>query len=131
MELTATAARPSLARTYLPKATDFTDLPILAKPTKYPARPGVEMAICPTCHGHGGWNLRLNCYPHSEYRHLKTDCAQCRGYGWINPEDACEHKMHEITPAEARNRGFVHMGRCHHVEICETCGTIRDDSTDD
>ncbi|HMN10953.1 MAG TPA: hypothetical protein PKD55_01360 [Bellilinea sp.] len=36
---------------------------------------------CPTCHGYGGWHLKLNAY--GEGRHFDCSCSDCYGWGYL------------------------------------------------
>lgn len=112
---------------FLPDATDFTDIPLLAKPEGYPQ--GAD-TICPLCHGHGKWNLELNAY--GSGKHFQGGCGQCWGWGWVTPEDAdCIHEFVEISQAKAKALGVMHFGMCWHVIQCTKCGRLRSyDSSD-
>jgi hypothetical protein len=128
--------------TYL-EATDpdaFLDYPKFAPPVEYHPEWAVE---CPVCQGHGGWNLRVNCYPlhHREdtpenrhfHAHFRCHCTQCAGWGWTTPENAeCVHDYaRQLSYAECRDRGVYHAGRCWHVYECSKCGkTLSQDSSD-
>lgn len=90
---------------------------------------------CHVCHGHGGWNLRLNAYPlhdredtsenRHKFSHFKCNCGQCNGWGWIKPDSAdakCE--KHEWKHVRA-------TGRCLHLYECQNCGKQHEvDSSD-
>lgn len=110
---------------YLPDATDFTDIPVQPKP-------GEDAVLCPKCKGHGYWNLKLHAFaplpgdPHSRRQHFKASCAQCWGWGWVRAtsRDAiCLHDFVEIKPDQPF-RGF-------HTLKCQVCGKKRSYSTDD
>lgn len=78
---------------------------------------------CPTCKGHGYWNLRLNAYPRYENpadRHFKSMCGTCNGYGYTESPNPCAHDW--------ANRETI--GRCLHRATCSKCGmtTIVDSS---
>jgi len=111
---------------FLPRATDFTDLPVL--PTPYERMPNSFKADtvwvkCPLCHGHGRWNLLLNEY--GPGKHFQQAC-QCNGWGWVeagSPDATCIHDMKEIAPDQP--------WRCWHTYKCQKCGhTVSHDSSD-
>jgi len=80
--------------------------------------------ICPTCHGHGGWNLLLNQYPlpdgmantpenRSKFSHFRCHCMHCNGWGYVRETENCPG--HE----------WVHVrntGRCLNLYRCSVCG---------
>lgn len=71
---------------------------------------------CPTCKGHGMWNLKINSYPRHANpadRHFKQDCGTCYGYGYVSADKpVCEHDWgHRET-----------IGKCLHRVICSKCG---------
>ena len=107
--------------TYLPDATDFTDIPLLPDPVvTYPAKAG--HVPCQVCHGHGKWNLHLNAY--GPGRHFQGMCGQCWGWGWVSGPDAtCVHVWKGIAP----DQPF----RCWHTEQCTRCNVTRSYSSDD
>ena len=79
---------------------------------------------CPTCKGHGYWNLKTNAYPRYENpadRHFKQVCSTCNGYGYTNKPNPCEHDWsHRKT-----------IGKCLHEVTCSKCGTkMQVDSSD-
>ena len=43
----------------------------------------------------------------------------------------CEHKMVEITMAEAKKLKVYHAGSCYHVYKCEKCGLIESHDSSD
>lgn len=129
---------------FLPTATNFTDMEVRQPPTGYPCK-AEEATICPQCKGYGGWILTLNAYPlpqgmedtaenRAKYCHFRAHCSQCSGWGWVKAgsKDAeCVHKNRELSVEECRARGIGHHGMCWHVYECEKCGQIRSvDSSD-
>ena len=57
--------------------------------------------LCPTCKGHGGWNLELNAYAlpdatedtpenRKKFCHFRASCTACWGWGYIQP-GTCAH----------------------------------------
>jgi hypothetical protein len=112
---------------YLPDCTDFTNIPVLKKPSKYR-----KMVKCPKCKGHGHFNLRLNAY--GPGKHFQGTCSQCCGCGWVDPKDAiCIHEWKEIGREECRKRGVYHAGNCYHVYVCSKLGcaaVMAQDSSD-
>lgn len=120
--------------TYLPDATDFTDMAVKDRPdTRFAGMLG-PWVPCPKCHGYGGWNLKLHAYPPvyvqctSEppiRQHFQAACGQCWGWGWVTPgPDAdCVHTYQEIAPDQP--------WRCWHTIQCTACGRTRSyDSSD-
>jgi hypothetical protein len=77
----------------------------------YPAQKAVPPSYlsgytkrCPTCRGHGGWNLLLSAFPLSGkdntvenrhlFSHMRATCHACSGHGWIRPDDdRCTHEF--------------------------------------
>lgn len=92
----------------------------------YPGKPRPDWmkdaVECPKCKGHGGWNLSLDVRNDPENPHFRMHCAQCRGHGWVRPENAgCAH--------EYRHDRMV--GRCLEIMRCWKCGAeIQVDSSD-
>lgn len=80
---------------------------------------------CPTCKGHGQWNLVINEYMRYENpadRHFKQMCGTCNGHGYVNPaRPVCEHDWsHRVT-----------IGKCLHRVTCIKCNqTVEIDSGD-
>jgi hypothetical protein len=111
----------------------FLDFEIKEPPIEwYPDR----TCVCPVCHGHGGWNLRVNCYPtHGrprEFGHFRCSCNQCNGYGWVTPQETkCIHEFVEISYQEAKALGVRHEGRCWHVTKCTKCGATQSHDSSD
>lgn len=110
----------------IPKATDFTDLPLLPNPAEdrpeyltFKDSPPPEAYVhCPVCKGHGYWNTKLNAY--GPGKHAQMFCSQCWGWGWVlkdTPDATC---IHEWKLGEAPE-----LGRCMHRDICTKCGTDR------
>ncbi|NIN00473.1 MAG: hypothetical protein GTO24_21045 [candidate division Zixibacteria bacterium] len=105
---------------FLPEATDFTDMEVKDRDHAFGTD---DLILCPLCHGHGGWNLKLNAY--GEGRHFRSNCRQCNGWGWVKPEDAeCIHVFKELGVEECRERGIAHWGMCFHVYECVNCDRI-------
>lgn len=69
---------------------------------------------CPTCKGHGGWNLKLNqyCDDIPAHRHFRCCCSTCNGFGYTYTKNQCEHKW-TYERSEAM---------CLHRYKCEKCG---------
>lgn len=114
--------------TYLPDATDFTDMIIQLPPHERFASMAGDYTLCPKCHGYGGWNLRLNAYRGEtpDQRHFRASCGQCWGWGWVareGPDATCVHEYREIEPDQP--------WRCWHTIQCTKCGRTRSyDSSD-
>jgi RecJ-like exonuclease len=80
--------------------------------------------ICPTCHGHGGWNLLLNQYPlpfgqedtaenRHKFVHFRSHCMHCNGWGYVREDEMCPgHEWRHI-----RN-----TGNCLNLYRCDHCG---------
>lgn len=83
----------------------FQDLP------KQDPVPGFD-SECPTCKGHGMWNLRLNAYPRevTAARHFKQVCSTCFGVGYVTGE-VCEHEWHAVRDV-SRNLHVSQCGKC-------------------
>jgi hypothetical protein len=131
-------------RTYLPTATNFTDMAVRQPPTGYPCKAD-EAVLCPLCKGYGGWVLTVNAYPlpqgmedtaenRAKYCHFRAHCRQCAGWGWVkrNGEDAeCVHEYRELSVEECRTKRIKHWGMCWHVHECLKCQrTMSTDSSD-
>lgn len=129
---------------YLPKATDFTDMTLMSPPTGYPCK-AEDAVLCPLCKGYGGWNLSLNSYPlpqgyddtpenRSKYVHFRAHCNQCNGWGWVRADSAdatCIHEYKELSVEQSQQKGIKHWGMCWHVYECSKCGhTMSQDSSD-
>lgn len=117
-----------MTTTFLPDATDFTDLPVrtLAAFTDFAdgSKRSGTFVLCPKCHGHGGWNLLLNQY--GPGKHFQASCAQCWGWGWVagdSTDATCLHDFHAIKP----DQPF----RCWHTDQCRKCGRTVSYSSDD
>lgn len=112
------------------KPTDpdaFTDM------VKKPSEPARDMLVryrlmpadstvveCGKCHGHGGWNLKLNAY--GSGRHFRASCNNCTGWGYV-PAAQGDH-VHEWDRGET-------VGRCVTRYTCVGCGKVSDvDSSD-
>ena len=50
----------------------FDGIPIKPRPPNFDR-------ICPTCKGHGRWNIEL----HHHQRSKQATCGHCYGYGWL------------------------------------------------
>lgn len=110
-----------MTTTFLPDATDFTDIPVMAHPGATYADKATHV-LCPKCQGHGKWNLTVNAY--GPGRHFQGSCGQCWGWGWVSGADAtCLHTFVAIAP----DQPF----RCWHTIQCTACGTKRSYSSDD
>lgn len=129
---------------YLPTATNFTDMEVRQPPTGYPCKAD-EAVICPKCKGYGGWVLTENAYPlpkgmedsaenRAKYCHFRAHCNQCNGWGWVKRDslDAqCVHDYHELSVEQCRAKGIGHHGMCWHVYECAKCGEIRSTDSSD
>lgn len=91
--------------------------PPLEQPSYFP-----KSKLCPVCHGHGGWNLRVNAYPlhgrentqeNRQRTHFQAHCVQCHGYGWTN--DNCVHEYHMTK----------NVGRCLNEYACAKCQKVK------
>jgi hypothetical protein len=114
----------------------FLDMVKLDRPIQWHPELDTE---CPVCHGYGGWNLKVRCYPLREgqsahFAHFRCHCTQCQSWGWVQagPDTSCIHEFsRELGLAECRARGLYHAGRCWHVMQCVRCGATRSyDSSD-
>lgn len=129
---------------FLPTATNFTDMSILPAPTGYPCK-AEDATLCPVCKGYGGWVLTLNAYPlpkgyedtaenRAKYVHFRAHCSQCNGWGWVksdSPDAQCVHEYKELSQESARAKGIAHHGMCWHVYECAKCGhAMSQDSSD-
>ena len=80
---------------------------------------------CPKCKGHGGWNLKINCYPlhgrSREFGHFRCVCHVCNGSGYTPTENPCDHDW----------KFEQNLGRCYNRYRCLNCNNIMDvDSSD-
>lgn len=118
---------PEDNKTYLDVLQDpveflYDKLPLKEKPTDgYLAKPE-NLVVCPTCAGHGYWNLTLNAY--GEGRHFTAQCSNCSGHGYVvagSKDATCKkHEWSERT-----------IGRCLHEWTCKKCGQKRVVDTSD
>lgn len=129
---------------YLPTATNFTDMEVRPVPDGYPCK-AEDAELCPVCKGHGGWVLTVNAYPlpkgyentpqnRAKYCHFRAHCSQCTGWGWVNrySQDAvCVHDDVELSQLEARAKGVAHYGMCWHVYECRKCRRRRTTDSSD
>jgi hypothetical protein len=128
--MTTTNYRPD---GYLPDATDYTDISVKDRPDlRFPSMAGDSYVLCPKCHGHGCWNLKLHAYapapgdPRGKRQHFQAACGQCWGWGWVEAgsrDATCLHSYGAIAP----NQPF----RCWHTIRCTTCGETKSYSSDD
>jgi hypothetical protein len=111
----------TMTTTYLPDASDFTDIPVMLDPcVTYPERTGY--VPCPTCECHGKWNLRRDAY--GPGKHFQAMCGQCWGWGWVTGADVtCVHTWVATAPDQP--------WRCWHTLKCAVCGVTRSYSSDD
>lgn len=103
-----------------PESPDaFVDFPVLDPvPLAYLTK------ICPVCHGHGGWNLRVNSYTlpigtadtpenRHKYVHFRAHCTHCNGWGYVREDETCTgHEWRHV-----RN-----TGNCLNLYRCDKCG---------
>lgn len=47
-------------------------------------RNGAFDALCPRCHGHGGWNAQIDLVT---FRCRRAVCDRCNGTGWVETGD--------------------------------------------
>jgi hypothetical protein len=97
----------------------FLDYPPVVKPS---ADYGLSDTPCPRCHGHGGWNLKINAYPlhryedtaenRHRYAHFRSLCPSCNGWGFMREGQTCAHEW-----GSARS-----VGRCLTEWTCIHCG---------
>jgi len=109
-------------KSFLPEATDFTDIPIQDPPDWLEKK---FTALCPKCKGHGLWNLRLNQYKSHipQDRHFRQSCSNCNGWGWVD-----KHSRDAICLHEYKHTGSYYTH--DHEYTCQKCGKqIRVDSS--
>lgn len=99
---------------------------------KLPNRMGKDWVECPTCKGHGGWNLKLNQYyipygydqddpVNQKMKHFRCGCSTCSGWGWVHKNNQCEHEWYQSK----------NLGRCYNEYTCSKCGRTKNvDSSD-
>lgn len=129
-KLTEEDPKPYAPTVYLEPTDEgaFMDFPA---PREKPAHMA-DSVLCPKCHGHGGWNLKLNAYPlHSyadtpenrhRYSHFRASCSQCNGWGWTEADNVdC---IHDYAPHRT-------LAAYTHESKCTKCGhTVVYDSSD-
>jgi hypothetical protein len=101
----------------------FDDYPLAPVP---PPEYGFSDTPCPTCKGHGGWNLKVNSsplhnYPDTPenrhlYSHFRASCGSCWGWGYLAKGQTCAHEW-------TRSRS---IGNCLSVWTCGKCGAERE-----
>jgi hypothetical protein len=98
---------------YLPNRSDYTDIPIRPRPDEeFKHKRGKDWVICPSCDGHGLWNLLLNEY--GPGRRFQASCNNCNGWGWVeagSPDAKCVHQYKEVANPRM----------CEHIYECEKC----------
>lgn len=104
----------------------YRDIPVREKPKYYPD----WTQMCPTCEGHGNFNITLDAY--GAGRHFRGCCSNCNGWGWIKPCDHV-HEWVEISSKKSAELGIKHWGVFCHVYLCKhaSCKEVRvTDSSD-
>lgn len=107
---------------YLPRYTDFTDIPLRSK--ERAEQTFKDVVICPACKGHGSFNLLLDAY--GKGRHFQGGCANCNGWGYVETNSPNAHCIHEYDYGNGKT-----IEHCLHTYKCKKCGhEIMVDSSD-
>lgn len=83
---------------------------------------------CPVCTGYGGWNLETfayslprgmedNQHTRHTFRHFRSMCPHCYGYGWIPEEENCIG--HEWNWKK-------NTGKCLNLYYCVNCNKTQE-----
>ena len=60
-------------------------------------RTGTLDAVCPTCEGHGQWNVEIDLV---SFRSLRAFCDHCQGSGWLETSnDGIPYHVVVMTPS--------------------------------
>jgi len=73
--------------------------------------------LCPTCLGHGGWNLELDAY--GKGRHFQAHCSSCNGWGYLKAGE----RPHDVVKRELQEKykPILHVTHCGSSSVQKTC----------
>jgi DnaJ-class molecular chaperone len=112
-----------MTKTFLAKGADYSDMPLKPNPNTcgWTSMKG-DYSVCPSCEGHGGWNLELDAF--GPGKHFQAGCLQCSGWGWVkanSPSATCVHDWEEI-PTGRMFDNHVRCKKCNHSEHYDSSG---------
>jgi hypothetical protein len=81
---------------------------------------------CPICKGHGAFHLSHNDTNNGCYPYFDASCAQCNGWGYVNPNSidaTCIHEWKGLTYEESKARN-LYTARSFSNCVCIHCNTV-------